>query len=158
MHRPGFFAHITGTAFYSGLMPVAPGTFASLTALLPVYPIAVHFGGFGIAAFVALFCFVTVWVSPSFEKAYGQDPPQLVSDEWAGQAIPFMSIPLSGNLPQDLPLLIGGFLLFRFFDIAKPLGVSKLQKLPSGYGIVMDDILAGIYALISLKLLIFAIL
>lgn len=78
----------------------------------------------------------------------------MVADEWAGQIIPFVSISFSGNIGDDALLLLGGFLLFRFFDILKPLGINKLQELPGGYGVLSDDLLAGLYALFSLKLII----
>lgn len=79
----------------------------------------------------------------------------LVIDEWAGQSFVFLSISITGVLKTDLIVLLAGFLLFRFFDILKPLGINQIQKYKGGIGILADDILAGLYALISLKTLIF---
>lgn len=58
-------------------------------------------------------------------------------------------------LENDLTILFTGFILFRFFDILKPLGIKRIQELKGGAGILADDLLAGLYALISLKTLIF---
>lgn len=98
---------------------------------------------------------ISLWVSPYFEQEFGDDPGVLVIDEWAGQSLVFLTIGLTGSLSTDFSVLLAGFLLFRFFDIIKPLGIKKVQDLKGGTGILADDLLAGLYALISLKTLIF---
>ena len=78
-------------------------------------------------------------------------------DECAGQTIPFLftsfSFATSASFisSSDLWILATGFLLFRFFDIKKPLGVNQLQNLPGKFGILADDLLAGVYALVVLE-------
>jgi phosphatidylglycerophosphatase A len=76
-------------------------------------------------------------------------------DEFAGQAMTFVAISFSGIFSQDLLLLLVGFIFFRFFDIQKPLGVNKLQNLPGGWGILADDLLAGVYAFLCMHGLLF---
>jgi phosphatidylglycerophosphatase A len=78
------------------------------------------------------------------------DPGEVVVDEVAGQAITFLAI---GALPVKQVWLAaaGGFALFRIFDIAKPWPIRKLETLPKGWGILADDLLAGVYAWIVLQ-------
>jgi len=77
------------------------------------------------------------------------DPPEVVVDEFAGQALTLVFTCALTN-PPVLAATIGGFLLFRLFDIAKPWPIRKLEKLPQGWGILADDLLAGVYAGIAL--------
>ena len=81
---------------------------------------------------------------------WGKDPSKLVLDEWAGQAVVFLGLPFYNIIGPDLLLLITGFIFFRFFDIKKPLGVNELQQFPGGWGILLDDLLAGVYAMFCL--------
>ena len=146
---------LLGTGFYSGLLPKAPGTFGSLAALILIYPILQEQNLSFLILFTLLSSLISLWVSPYFEHIYGKDPGRMVMDEWAGQSLVFFTIPLSGSLNGDLIILLTGFILFRFFDIVKPLGIHSIQKYKGGIGILADDLLAGLYALISLKTLIF---
>lgn len=81
------------------------------------------------------------------EEEYGEDPSQTVIDELAGQWLALVAIPAS-----PLAVLLS-FILFRFFDILKPGLVDRAQRLPGGWGIMADDVLAGIFANLSLRLL-----
>lgn len=150
-----FLKYFLGTGFYSGLIPKAPGTFGSLAALIIIF-VLIHAQLFSLFfLFFLVSALLTFWVTPFFEEKFGDDAPQLVLDEWAGQSLTFIAISFSESLQTNISILLVGFLLFRFFDILKPLGINKIQKLKGGWGILMDDILAGFYALISLKTLIF---
>ena len=80
------------------------------------------------------------------EADWGKDSYRVVIDEVAGQMITLLFIPLSA-----LNLVIG-LVLFRFFDILKPLGIRKMENLPAGTGVMMDDVLAGVYANIILQI------
>lgn len=142
-----------GSGFYTGYAPLAPGTVASFFATIVIWLLAIYIGELALYLFFAFWVFVTIKTSSWFENNYGKDPTEMVSDEWAGQVIPFLSITFTGQLLQDIGILTAGFFLFRFFDITKPLGINNLQKIKGGFGILMDDLLAGIYALVSLKLL-----
>jgi phosphatidylglycerophosphatase A len=88
------------------------------------------------------------------------DPGEVVADEVAGQAATYLAIPFfipAVLTPAQLCVITsGGFLLFRLFDILKPWPIRKLEKLPKGWGILADDLLAGVYASIALLIVIFA--
>ena len=95
---------------------------------------------------------VCVVCAPAAITATGKaDPPEVAADEFAGQALTYV-FTLALTNPPVLATTIGGFLLFRFFDIVKPWPIRKLEKLPQGWGILADDLLAGMYAGITLSL------
>jgi phosphatidylglycerophosphatase A len=83
-----------------------------------------------------------IWSSNEVDRLWGKDSSKVVIDEVAGMAIALLLVPR--NFSYTLISLIA----FRFFDIVKPLGVRKLEKLPKGWGVMADDVLAGCYALI----------
>jgi phosphatidylglycerophosphatase A len=97
---------------------------------------------------ILVFTILGVWSSTIAEKYWGQDPSRVVMDETVGQWIALL--PVSCASPWWEILI--AFVLFRFFDIVKPLGVRKMESLPRGYGIMADDILAGIYGAIIIVL------
>lgn len=146
---------ILGSFFNAGFLPNAPGTWGSFFALFPIYFVGLYSPWLGMILLTVVCSYITVWVSEECERVWGGDPSPLVMDEFAGQSMTFIAIPFAGVLTYDLLLLAGGFIFFRFFDIQKPLGVNKLQDLPGGWGILVDDLLAGFYALICLQALIY---
>lgn len=75
------------------------------------------------------------------EKYWGKDPSRVVIDEMVGTWIALLAVPADNYIGY----MFAAFILFRFFDILKPLGIKQAEKLPSGYGIMADDILSGIY-------------
>lgn len=154
MHR---LKPIIGSVFYAGFLPNAPGTWGSFFALIPIYFIGNELPMYAMAIFTLVCSLLTLWVSDVCEEVWGGDPSPLVMDEWAGQGMAFIAIPFTGDVGSDIAMLLGGFVLFRFFDIKKPLGVNALQKLPGGWGILVDDLLGGFYAFICLSLILFGI-
>ena len=148
---------ILGSCFYAGFLPNAPGTWGSFFALFPIYLVGIFSPYIGMILLTALFSFLTVWVSEACEKEWGGDPSPLVMDEFAGQAMAFVGVSFTGELTYDMSLLLVGFIFFRFFDIQKPLGVNKLQSVPGGWGILLDDLLAGVYAFICMHGLLYII-
>ena len=92
-----------------------------------------------------LITFIGVWSSGVVEKIWGKDPSKVVIDEVAGMCVSLLF------LPVQVRYVIAALVMFRFFDIAKPFLIKKVELLPGGWGIMMDDVLAGIYsnALIS---------
>lgn len=138
------------TGLGSGFFPLAPATFASALVTLVVWlvvPVSPVVEGLVALALVP----VAVWSAHQAEKRLGHDAHPIVVDEVLGQWIALWAVPRSA-------LWMGaGFLLFRFFDIAKPLGVYRLQSLPGGWGIVADDALAGVYARLVLGALIWIV-
>lgn len=133
------------SGFYSGFSPKAPGTVGSLLALALYY----FFNPDIIAqiAVILLSFFIGLISSNELEKSHGKDPQIIVIDEFLGIFISLFYIELT-NIN-----LILAFIFFRFFDIIKPLGIKSLQKLNAGFGIMLDDILAGIYTTSLLHLI-----
>ncbi|HYL32328.1 MAG TPA: phosphatidylglycerophosphatase A [Stellaceae bacterium] len=132
------------TWFGCGLSPVAPGTVGSLAAL-PLAALVVWQSGPEVLLVVAaILLAVGIAATGAYASAAGiADPPEAVIDEVAGQCLTLVVVPLA-----PLPYLIG-FVLFRIFDIAKPFPLRWLErKLPGGYGIMLDDTGAAIYAII----------
>ena len=144
-----------GAGFGSGYSPVAPGTAGSIAATILMYFMLQYDEIIGTLILVIVSSLLTLWVSKVCEEEWGKDPGIVVMDEFAGQALVFISIPLSGVLLSDILLLSSGFILFRIFDIWKPLGINRVQNIGGGFGILVDDLIAGFYAFICLKTLIF---
>lgn len=105
-----------------------------------------------------LFTMITLLAIPGMETALGPDPRECISDEIAGQAIVFLFIPLYSNWEYNLLVFASGFVLFRLFDILKPLGIGALQNTEGGWGVLLDDIVAGMYAQMCLLIVIFVVL
>ncbi|AGF77400.1 phosphatidylglycerophosphatase A-like protein [Desulfocapsa sulfexigens DSM 10523] len=136
------------TGFYSGNLPKIPGTWGSLAALVPWFFVR----NLSIPTYLATVGVIFVIgciLAGSAEKILDQaDAGPIVIDEFVGMFITLIAAP---NHPVAWIL---GFLLFRFFDILKPFPCSWFdQNIHGGFGIMMDDVIAGIYALISLQLL-----
>lgn len=146
-----------GTFFGTGFLPKAPGTWGSLCTLPVVYATGYFFGSPGLYFFTGIAVLLSLWSASAVEKAYGPDPSVFVMDEVAGQSLVFLITGLYLSVWSDFLLLTGGFLLFRFFDITKPLGINALQKLPGKFGILADDLLAGLYSLVLLEGLYFVL-
>lgn len=160
------FKFMLGTGFGSGLLPVAPGTWGSLAALAVGWTGIHYFGAF--AWFVMFPAMLAAgWFSaPWFIARFSSDPPAFVMDEWAGQVLPLLVLIYPPFLPfisslgtRETLLLLGSmFLIFRFFDIFKPLGIRKLEALEGANGVMFDDLLAGFYTFTLLFIVIFAVL
>ena len=151
---------LAASCFGLGRLPVAPGTWGSLPAAI-VFGLMCHFGvsagliSVVMAALVLAGCVVCVKFAPIAIAATGKtDPREVVADELAGQAVTFLlatgTTAASQILRFPLATTVAGFLLFRFFDIVKPWPIRKLEKLPAGWGVLTDDLWAGIYAGIAL--------
>lgn len=138
------------TAFGIGRAPYAPGTAASLVAVVIAIPVMWLAGWSGMAVLALATSIVGIWVA----DRYGQevnlaDPKECVIDEFAGQwlACAIAGLAAAPGEPALTPLgFVLAFLLFRLFDIAKPWPVSKAETLRGGLGIVADDFVAGAIA------------
>jgi phosphatidylglycerophosphatase A len=149
------------TGFGVGFIPFSPGTFGSIVGLLIAYGLISTFGSDAlllqnaiIAAGVILAA-IGVWSGERAEKVFDrEDAGQIVIDEVCGQVITFAFIVsyLAKLGPAWRWWMIVGFALFRAFDIFKPYPIGKLQDLSGGFGVMMDDVLAGIYAAVVLSL------
>ena len=96
-------------------------------------------------ALILFFTVMGVWATNRLEPFWGEDPSRVVVDEMVGVWIALLAAP-SGNVWYAL----GAFALFRLFDIFKPLGIRRMESFPGGIGVMMDDILAGIYSFVVL--------
>lgn len=136
---------------WSGKFPVAPGTAGSVVGLLLFVAVAWFSGpigcwvGFGV---VTVAGFMTA--DGAARRLGKKDPGPVVIDEIAGQFLALLALPLT------LPILIGGFALFRLFDITKPPPARQLERLPGSAGIMCDDLIAGLFANLVLQLLLWA--
>lgn len=139
------FIKLIVTFFYAGEFPFAPGTVGSFIGLLLFLAV---FGHPWLAGVIfAVICVLGFCVSGKAEEIFGKkDPSQVVIDEVAGIYFAFFMIPL------DWVVLLVGFVLYRLLDIVKPFGVRRLERLKGGYGIMLDDILCGIYTNLILRL------
>ena len=140
--------HFLAFGFGSGLAPFAPGTFGTIMAV-PLYLLMSQFALPAYLFITALVCIAGVWIcGKSSEKLGVHDHSGIVWDEFAGY---FVTMILA---PTGWLWIIIGFALFRLFDIWKPWPISILDKqVHGGLGIMVDDILAGFFALICLQLL-----
>lgn len=135
------------TGCYAGYSPVAPGTFGTLVAI-PLCYLLSRLGLVHGILFLGLFTGFAVWMSGEAEKVFKKkDSSLIVIDEIAGLLVTLFLI------PWNVKSVVIGFFLFRLMDIAKPFPIRRLEtKLPGGWGVVGDDILAGIYANVALRL------
>jgi len=135
-----------------GFIPFMPGTFGSLAAYgIYLLPKGELFIGTGLLYFIPawlIFCLLAVYLSGKAEKTLGKDNGAIVIDEVCGY---FVSVLF---LPHNWLIGLYTFALFRVFDIAKPFPIMRAQKIPAGWGIVIDDIIAGIYANLLIQVLI----
>jgi phosphatidylglycerophosphatase A len=143
-------ASTIATWFGCGWAPKGPGTVGSLGALALV-AVAMYLGpwtGLHCLVLAALWLVPAIWASSRMVETSGSKDPQfVVVDEVVGQWIS-----LGGAARLNWKSLLAGFVLFRLFDIWKPWPARALEKLPRGYGIVMDDVMAGVYAALVLFL------
>jgi phosphatidylglycerophosphatase A len=129
------------------------GTYASIVTCIIIYflwqvpqtlaPLPVTLIGIAILA-------IGIYTGNKVEPFWGKDSYRVVIDEVAGMWITMMFVPIN-----NIKLLIAGLVLFRFFDMVKPLFIRRMEALPGGTGVMMDDVLAGIYANIVLQCLVF---
>ena len=152
------------SCFGLGLLPYAPGTWGSVPPAV-MYDLLGYLGATPVtmaivmAAFILAGAIICVRFAPAVISTTGKnDPREVVADEVAGQAVTFLAVaPLIGTFSTAQICLTTavGFALFRLFDITKPWPIRKLEKFPAGWGILADDLLAGVYA--GIGLLIFSV-
>ncbi|WP_432712143.1 phosphatidylglycerophosphatase A family protein [Pedobacter sp.] len=142
------FHKITSTSFGIGYIGKGAGTVAAAVTCLVWYFVQVNADGFLNATIATLLITILgIWSGNVVEALWGKDHQRVVIDEVAGMCISLLFIPVT-----PLNVLIA-LILFRFFDILKPLFIRKLEALPGGWGVMFDDVLAGVYANIVLQIL-----
>lgn len=149
MKKPSFLPVLIGTGFGSGFSPFAPGTAGALLAALIWFGLSFIVSEICLiwltVVLVLVFTVMGIWATNRLEPCWGEDPSRVVVDEMVGVWIALLAAP-SGNVWYAL----GAFALFRLFDIFKPLGIRCMESFPGGFGVMMDDILAGIYSFVVL--------
>lgn len=142
------------TGAFTGYSPIAPGSAGSLLCaalawlLLPQVtfqtgPLPVFVMTFSLAAFLA----VSVWAADAGDRAYGKDASRIVIDEFAGFLISV------AFLPKTVLVYVAAYILFRVLDVLKPFPARRLESVPGGLGVVLDDVVAGLYANVLIRIM-----
>jgi len=144
---PSLFVRVIGSGFFTGYIPIASGTIGSFVGLLffliPGFAeSSVHLPAIGVMFLIGL------RAANAMEKSYGRDPSVVTIDEIVGMWISL------AFLPKTIFVITTAFFLFRFFDIVKPYPARRFDEMSGGFGIMMDDVIAGIYANVVIQLLI----
>jgi phosphatidylglycerophosphatase A len=135
----------------AGYFPIAPGTAGALVGVALVAAAArLPLGHRALVALVGgtalALCALGVWAAGRAEKHFGcVDPSQVVLDEVVGQMLTLLLRPAG-----SWKWLLAGFLLFRFFDVLKPFPARRAEHAPAGWGIMLDDVVAGLYGLAAM--------
>jgi len=153
---------LLASCFGLGWLPLAPGSWGSLPPTI-IFTLICYFGTSTIslsiimAALVLAGSIVCVKFAPAVITMTGKnDPGEIVADEIAGQSVTFLTVGFLAietfSTKQILGIAALGFLLYRAFDAVKPWPIHKFEKLPAGWGILADDLMAGVYAGVALLL------
>jgi phosphatidylglycerophosphatase A len=142
-------AYIIATAGFVGRFPIAPGTAGSVAGLF-VYALIRFVDGPALEAAMLIVTLVLgIWSAKVAERLLGgKDPGAVVIDEVLGMLITL------AFLPVNVLGAFVGFLLFRLCDVVKPPPAARLEHLPGGYGVMLDDAMAGVYAHAAMRILV----
>lgn|SRR6476661_7378142 len=137
------------TCFGIGYLQKGAGTVAALFCCLLWYWLKGAQSSWMVqAALLILLFFLGVWAATVVEKEWGKDSNRVVVDEVHGMLTALFLLPFRWEF------VLAAFVLFRFFDIAKPLGVRRMENFPGGWGVMLDDLLAGLYSNVVLQLVV----
>ena len=143
------FHKLTATVFGIGYIGKGSGTVAAIACCICWYMAwAGNYPGHIAIIITALIIAIGIWSGNKVEPIWGKDHGRVVIDEVAGLFVSVLFV------PATILNIVIGFVLFRFFDILKPLFIRKLEALPGGWGVMADDLLAGVYANLVLHLII----
>jgi len=152
------FYEILGTVFGAGYFPKSPGTFGTFVAVVTYYFLPAQIFDFSDAkiftysfSILSILSLISVFICTQAEKTMGHDDGKIVIDEYFGY---FFSILF---LPKTMLVIVLSFIFFRIYDILKPPPIYQIQSLKSGWGIMADDVLAGIFANISIRIVLMII-
>lgn len=149
MKKASLFHIIIATGFGTGFSPFAPGTAGALLATVAWFILTwlfpFDFAWLLTAALIVVFTVAGIWSANKLEPFWGEDPSRIVVDEMVGVWIALLAVP-AGSFWYP----VAAFALFRLFDIFKPLGIREMEDLKGGVGVMMDDVLAGVYSFILL--------
>ncbi len=143
---------IIATAGGVGYAPVAPGTAGAILASAVAFLLQSFFSlshyWIILSGLIVTFFFLGILATDKLENEWGKDPGKIVIDECIGQWLTYLFIPFG-----YIEIFIG-LIFFRIFDISKPLFIKRLEKIPGGLGVMLDDVGAGIIANILLQLMV----
>ncbi len=142
------FEKFIGSGFFTGYFPIASGTVGSAAAIV-IYLIPGFEKLVVIIPATLVIIFYGIYIGTKFEAEYGKDPAQCTIDEVAGTWISLIA------LPKSIGIIIATFLLWRILDIIKPPPARNLERLKGGLGIMIDDVISGIYTLIIMHLVVY---
>ena len=146
---------VLSTGLGTGFVPKAPGTAGAFLALVVWLILYCHLSPLALflttISLIVVTTIIGIWTSNVMEKYWGKDPRSVNIDEFVGTWIPLLIAPCG---QYTIPLAIVGFVSFRLIDIYKPLGCRWIDvNVSGGLGVMLDDILAGVYALFIVALL-----
>jgi phosphatidylglycerophosphatase A len=146
--RPGvpFLTRFIATGFFAGYSPIVPGTAGSLVGLV-LYCIPGVENTAVLSALSAAVLLLGAAVSATMERHFGEDPQIVVIDEVVGMWISLLL------LPKSIVLAAAAFVLFRVYDTIKPPPARQLERVRRGWGVMLDDVAAGVYANLSVRIL-----
>ena len=141
------FIILFATGFGVGYSPIAPGTLGTLI-VIPIYYFLSNIPSPLYEITLIVFFFLSVWISENAEIIFKKkDDQRIVIDEIMGFLITMLWV------PKTIHFILIGFFLFRFFDILKPFPIRRLERtLKGGWGVVLDDVMAGLYANVILQI------
>lgn len=148
MKQASIFHIIIASGFGTGFSPFAPGTAGAILATIIWIVLSLTIPSYLLLTtivLIAVFGILGIWSTNVLAPQWGEDPSRVVVDEMVGVWIALLAVS-DGNMYYALAALV----LFRLFDIFKPLGIRAMEKLKGGIGVMMDDVLAGVYSFIVL--------
>ncbi|MBU1098126.1 MAG: phosphatidylglycerophosphatase A [Ignavibacteriae bacterium HGW-Ignavibacteriae-2] len=145
-----FLEKIIGSAFFTGYIPFASGTFGSLAALA-IYLIPGFENPTIMIFMISLFIVVGIKIGDKFEAVYGKDPSQCTIDEVVGTWITLLFV------PKKIVFIAIAFIIWRLLDIFKPFPANAVERFKGGRGIMLDDIIAGVYSFLIIQIIIYIV-
>ena len=138
---------ILATTLFSGYFPFAPGTVGAAVAAVVIWFLKID-QGFPLLGAGLICALMGVWAGQRAESMWGKDPGRVNWDEVVGMMFSLVF------LPRTAGVFIMAFVVFRFFDIVKPVPVSTAERLPHGWGIMADDVVAAAYTNLVMQIIV----
>ncbi len=136
---------LIGSGLFTGFIPIASGTFASFVALL-IFLIPGFENPTILMLVISVLIVIGVRIADKFESTYGKDPKQFTLDEFIGMWITLLFI------PKKIWFLIPAFLIWRLMDIIKLYPAKKIETIKGGWGVILDDVLLGLYSFMIIQI------
>ena len=136
---------LIGSGLFTGFIPIASGTFASFVALL-IFLIPGFENPTILMLVISVLIVIGVRIADKFESIYGKDPKQFTLDEFIGMWITLLFI------PKKIWFLIPAFLIWRLMDIIKLYPAKKIETIKGGWGVILDDVLLGLYSFMIIQI------